>query len=216
MTQDSDASGDLDSRLTRGDEAALAEAFSLHRDRLRRMVSFRLDQRLSGRVDASDILQEAYIDATQRLHHFANTPMSVFVWLRQVTTQRLIDVHRRHLDAQRRDAKQEVSIQRAALQQGTSASVAMQLVDSFISPSQAAIRAELVSKLESVLEEMDPLDREVLALRHFEELTNNEVAEVLGIQKSTASNRYVRALSRLRKLLTEIPGFVDDAESRGA
>jgi RNA polymerase sigma-70 factor (ECF subfamily) len=133
--------------------------------------------------------------------------MPVFVWLRMITNQRLIDVHRRHLGAKMRDAGQEVSLHRHDVSGGTSMSMAVHLVGHLTSPSQAAIRAELETRLETALNEMDPIDREVLALRHFEELTNNEVAEVLGIQKAAASNRYVRALKRLREILAATPGF---------
>lgn len=211
MLDDADNVDQLDSRLRDGDEQALAELFTMHRERLRRMVEFRMDRRLQGRVDASDIVQEAYIDASQRVRHYARKPeMSSFVWLRQIATQRLIDVHRRHLDAQMRDARQEVSIHRGDLAGTTSASIAAELAGQFASPSQLAIHAELLDQLEDALESMDPIDREVLALRHFEELTNNEVAQVLDITKSAASNRYVRALGRLKSVLEAIPGFFDE------
>ena len=211
MLDDAEKVDQLDTRLRDGDEKALAELFTLHRERLRRMVEFRMDRRLQGRVDASDIVQEAYIDASQRVRHYAKKPeMSFFVWLRQITTQRLIDVHRRHLDAKMRDARQEVSIHRGDLAATTSASIAAELIGQFVSPSQLAIRAELFDQLESALEGMDPIDREVLALRHFEELTNNEVAQVLDITKSAASNRYIRALGRLKSVLEKVPGFFDD------
>lgn len=204
---------ELVARVQDGDEQALAELFSMHRERLRRMVEFRMDRRLQGRVDASDIVQEAYIDAAQRVHHYTKKPeMSFFVWLRQITTQRLIDVHRRHLDAKMRDARQEVSIHRGDLAATTSASIAAELMGQLVSPSQLAMRAELLDQLEDALDTMDPIDREVLALRHFEELTNNEVAQVLDITKSAASNRYVRALGRLKSVLEEIPGFFDEGE----
>lgn len=215
MLDDVGLSDELASRLRDGDEQALAELFSVHRERLRRMVEFRLDRRLQGRVDASDILQEAYIDASQRVHHYAEKPeMSFFVWLRQITTQRLIDVHRRHLDAQKRDARQEVSIHFGNLGATTSASIAAELIGHLASPSQLAMRAELLDQMEDALESMDPMDREVLAMRHFEELTNNETAQVLGITKSAASNRYVRALSRLKAVLEGVPGFFDEEDDK--
>ncbi len=211
---DSSSIARIAARLKDGDDQALAELFSVYRERLRRMVEFRLDKRLQGRVDASDVLQEAYLDAAQRIRHYAKKPeISIFVWLRQVTTQRLIDVHRRHLNAKRRDAKQEVSINAPNLTAATSASMAVQLVGHFASPSQMAIRAEMLDLVESALENMDAIDREVLAMRHFEELTNNEVAEVLGLTKSAASNRYVRALLRLKQVLAEVSGFFAETET---
>ena len=215
MSGDSGTNEHLVERLRGGDRQALAELFSLYRTRLRRMVEFRMDRRLQGRVDASDVLQEAYIDAEQRVRHYLAKPeMSFFVWLRQVAIQRMIDVHRRHLDAQMRDAKQEVPIHRGNPANATSASMAAQLVGHLTSPSQRVLRAELLDQVEIALERMDAIDREVLALRHFEQLTNNEIAEVLGVTKAAASNRYVRALSRLRDVLAKVPGFFGEADGR--
>lgn len=199
-----------DSRLARvlaGDERAFAEAFAQHRERLWRMVHFRLDRRLQGRVDADDVLQEAYLDGVKRLHHLAESqPISLFVWLRLITGQTLIDVHRRHLGAKMRDAEREESIQQR-LSEGTSVSLSFHLLAHLTSPSQAAAKAELTALVEEALGGMSDTDREVLALRHFEELTNSEVAEVLGIERKAASIRYVRALARLKTVLQQIPGF---------
>ena len=208
---DSGFNDELIGRLRSGEEHAFVELFSLHRSRLKRLLEFRMDRRLRGREDASDILQEVYIDAHQRMRHYLKRPkLSFYVWLRQLTTQRLIDVHRRHLKAERRDVKQEVVINRTALT-ATSASMAVQLASYLASPSQIAMHAELVTQIEKALGEMDEIDREVIALRHFEELRNSEVAEVLGIKDAAASNRYMRALTRLREVLQEIPGFLDES-----
>ncbi|WP_182867177.1 sigma-70 family RNA polymerase sigma factor [Stieleria mannarensis] len=202
---------ELVERLQSGEEHAFVELFSIHRQRLKRMLEFRMDRRLRGREDASDILQEVYIDAHQRMRHYLRRPqLSFYVWLRQLTTQRLIDVHRRHLKAEMRDIKQEVGINRQMLA-ATSASMALQLASVLASPSQIAMHAELVLQIEKALEGMDEIDREVIALRHFEELRNSEVAEVLGIKDAAASNRYMRALTRLREVLQEIPGFLDES-----
>jgi RNA polymerase sigma-70 factor, ECF subfamily len=202
--------GDLLDRVRRGDERALAELFSTERDRLWRMVQARLDRRLRGRVDPDDILQEAYLDATRRIAHFANEPeMSFFLWLRLIVGQTLIDVHRRHLEAQRRDAGRDVSIAGRGSPDASSASLAGYLVAHLTSPSQAAIRAEMEAQLGRAIDSLDPIDREVLVLRHFEELTNGEVAEVLGLQVKAASIRYVRAIARLKGILDRFPGFAD-------
>jgi RNA polymerase sigma-70 factor (ECF subfamily) len=208
-----DESGELRDQLRRladGDQQALTELFARYRDRLRRMVKLRLDRRLQGRVDASDVLQEAYLDAARRAADYAANPtMPFFLWLRWLTGQRLLMVHRQHLGAKMRDAGQEVSLYRGALPQASSVSLAAQLLGRMTSPSLAAVRAEMQLKLQEALNSMDPLDREVLTLRHFEELSNGEVAAVLGIQKSAASNRYIRALKRLKDVLTNMPGFFD-------
>jgi RNA polymerase sigma-70 factor (ECF subfamily) len=209
----SDESGDTPEQLRRlaaGDQQALAELFARHRDRLRRMVKLRLDRRLQGRVDASDILQEAYLDAARRSADYAANPtMPFFLLLRFLTGQRLLMVHRRHLGARARDAGQEVSLYRGALPQASSVSLAAHLLGRMTSPSLAAVRAEMQLTLQEALNGMDPLDREVLTLRHFEELSNGETAALLGIQKSAASNRYIRALKRLKEVLSGLPGFLD-------
>lgn len=192
------------------DERDFARQFTEHRPRLKQMLQFRMDPRLRARTDLSDVLQEAYIDAYQRLGHFAKQPeMSFYLWLRQVTMQRLIDLHRRHLMAGKRDVRQEVRLEQQRYNATTSAAIARHFIDAIVSPSQVAMRQEMLAQLESTLESMEDMDREVLALRHFEELGNGEVAELLGISEGAASNRYVRALSRLRKLLEQIPDFFD-------
>jgi RNA polymerase sigma-70 factor (ECF subfamily) len=197
---------DLARRLRAGDREALADLFAAQRDRLWRIVDFRLDPRLRRRLDADDVLQQAYLDAAQRLEHFRGEgATSAFVWLRLIVTQTLADLHRTHLGAQMRDAGREIFLDAGAA--GTSVSLARHLIGSLTSPSGVAARAESVAQLEAALAEMDTIDREVLALRHFEELSNSEVAEVLGIQPKAASIRYVRALKRLRMILAELPGF---------
>jgi RNA polymerase sigma-70 factor (ECF subfamily) len=211
MGQDPDDSEHLLHRAAAGDRDALPALWDRHRKRLRQMVRLRLDGRLQGRVDPSDVLQEAYLDLADRLPDYArDRPMPVFLWLRLVTGQRLMQVHRHHLGAAMRDAGREVSLYRGALPQASSASLAAQLLGRLTTASQAAVRAERQVQLQAVLNGMDPADREILALRHFEELSNGEAAEILGLSKSAASARYVRALGRLRDLLEHVPGFSDE------
>ncbi|WP_439625186.1 sigma-70 family RNA polymerase sigma factor [Gemmata sp.] len=200
----------LIARLRAGDRGALAELFDRHRDKLRRMVQLRLDHRLAGRVSPSDVLQEAYIDALKRVDHYFDKPdQPFFGWLRLVVGQRLADVHREHL-AQKRNAGKDVTIDAPA--PGTdSACLAAYLLGGLTSPSHAAAKNEAYAQLEEALNQMDPVDREVLALRHFEELSNTETAEILGIQPAAASKRYVRALARLKQILETLPGFTDGA-----
>lgn len=187
-------------QLQRDGQQALARLFSGYRERLERMVRFRMDPRLSGRIDPDDILQEAYLEIDRRVQDYVDQPtVPLFVWMRQITWQILIDTHRRHLVAKARNITQEAS--RTPGAGLTSASLAAQLVGQLTSPSQAAIRNERLQRVREALDAMEEIDREVLALRHFEQLTNNEVADVLGLQKAAASNRYVRALSRLKQTL---------------
>lgn len=179
-----------------------------------------MDDRLRGRVDADDVLQEAYLSAAQRLDHFGKRqqetnpskvggegPMSLFVWLRLIVAQTLVDAHRRHLGAQMRDAGREVAIHAGPSPVKTSVSLAGCLLGKLTSPSQAAMRAELGAKLKDALAGMSQLDQEVIALRHFEHLSNTEVAEALAIEAKAASIRYVRAIKRLKEVLDTTPGF---------
>ena len=207
MTGDSNAGmEDLERRLRDGDAEALAEVFSGERERLWRVIHFRVAEPLRGRLDPDDVLQEAFLAASQRLKHYAESPAtSPFIWLRMIVNQTLVDLNRRHLGAQRRDAGREVSLDGAPYAQATSASVAIQLVGNFTSPSGAAARADQHKLVQNAIEQMDPIDREVLALRHFEELTNSEVAEALGIEQKAASIRYIRALRRLKEILAQVP-----------
>ena len=208
---------DLLRRAASGDREALAALFDHYRRRLRQMVRLRLDRRLQGRVDPSDVLQEAYLDVAQQLPSYLQKQerMSFFLWLRLVTGQRMMRLHRQHLGAEMRSVGREVSLYKGALPQATSVSLAAQLLGRFTSVSQAAMRAEMQVKLQEALNSMDPLDREIIALRHFEELSNKEAAEVLGVSKAAASNRYVRALARLQSVLESIPGFLDQSQHHG-
>ncbi len=194
--------------LRSGGEHAVAELYSKYREQLRRMVDFRLDRRLYGRVDSADVLQDAYIEVARRIGEFLKEPaVSFFVWARQLTWQILLKTHRHHLGVQKRDVRKDVFIDRTDDPNATSVSLAARLIAEMTSPSLAAIKEERTEQLRQALETMDEIDREVLALRHFEHLTNTEVAEVLGIQKTAASNRYVRALERLREILNEVMGI---------
>ena len=211
MDNATDEDSELAGRLRRGDQAALAELFARHRERLWRLVNFRLDHRLLGRVDPDDLLQDSFLAAAQRIEHFAKTEsMSPFVWLRLIVCQTLVDMHRHHLGAQLRDAGREVGLNAGPWPQTTSASLANQLVGNVTSPSQAVGRAEMVQKVEQAIAQMNETDQEILALRHFEELTNSEVAESLGIEQKAASIRYVRALTRLQNILADVPGLLSE------
>jgi RNA polymerase sigma-70 factor, ECF subfamily len=191
---------------------ALAQVLSHYRERLVKMIDFRLDTRLMGRLDVDDVLQEVYLMSARRLDDFlANPAVPTFVWMRTMAQQVLADVHRRHLGAQKRDARRDVPLHRRQGDGATSGSIAARLADSLTSPSKAAARADMRQHLYSAFEQMDPIDREVLALRHFEDLTNGEVAAVLGLKQAAASNRYVRALKRLREIMTAAGAGADDA-----
>src|SRR5260370_28235295 len=152
-----------------GDQAALNELFARHRARLRRMVELRLARRLQARIDASDVIQEAYVDVVSRLDEYLRDPRyPLFLWLRLIVGERLLKLHRHPLGTQMRDAGLEVSIYRGALPEASSAALAAQLLGKHTSPTQAAVRAERMMRLQEALNTLDPMDREVLSLRHFE------------------------------------------------
>jgi RNA polymerase sigma-70 factor, ECF subfamily len=166
-------------------------------------VSMRMDHRLQGRIDPSDVVQDTFLDADRRLAEFQadSRQLPLFLWLRLLATQRLVDLHRRHLGAQMRDASLEISVHQPCSLQTSSIWLASKLVDPHETGSSAAIRNEIEESVRAALDGMDATDREVLAMRHFEQLTNREVALALGLTTTAASNRYIRALRRLKKVL---------------
>jgi RNA polymerase sigma-70 factor (ECF subfamily) len=210
MTDESGDVPDLLRRAADGDPAAADALFARYRDRLKRMVQLRLSRRLQGRVDDSDVLQEAYLEAARKLPEYAADPhLPVFLWLRHLTGLKLAEVHRRHLGTQLRDADREMTLHRGGLPAVNSVSLAAQLLGKLTTPSQAAIKAETRLHVQEALNAMDPIDREVLALKHFEQLSTSEIATALGLSKAGAGSRYLRALRRLKEVLSQIPGFTE-------
>jgi RNA polymerase sigma-70 factor (ECF subfamily) len=190
-----------------GDQRCWGELLMQHSRRLRAMIALRLDQRLQGRIDPSDVLQEVFVEASAQLPAYARQPtMPFYLWLRLITGQKMVALFRHHLGAQARHAGREVPLFGGGIPETSSAALAAQLLDREPRPSEAAIRAERALRLQEALNSLEPLDREVLALRHFEMLNGGEVAQVLGIQESAASKRYLRALRKLRDVLKSRPG----------
>jgi RNA polymerase sigma-70 factor (ECF subfamily) len=186
----------------KGDPVSWEALLGQSRQRLHRMVTFRLDQRLQGRIDPSDVLQDAYLEAWQALGSYMRQPaMPFFLWLRGIAGNKLRELHRHHLGTQMRDPRREVSIHGGGLSETTTAALAAQLLGNLTRASEEAVRAELKVRLQDALNTMEELDREVLALRHFEQLSPAETAGVLGIKEKAAGMRYVRALRRLREIL---------------
>jgi RNA polymerase sigma-70 factor, ECF subfamily len=178
------------------------------------MISLRLDPRLQGRIDPSDVLQEAFLAASLQLQDYARSrSMPIFLWLRLVAGQKLVALHRHHLGKKIRDAGREVALFQGALPEASSTALAARLLGREAAPSEAAMRAELALRLEAALNSMDTLDREVLVLRHFEQLSNAEAAQVLDIQPAAASKRYIRALRRLKEILQKLPGGLEEWKS---
>ncbi len=198
-------------RLRGGDRRALAALLDRHRDGLRRMVELRLDPRLRARLDASDVLQEAFLDVAKDLDAYLAAPgLPPLLWLRLHVGRRLTTLHRQHLGVRMRDAGLEISLYQGAMPEASSAALASMLLGRHTSPTQAAQRAERILRVQEALNSLDPLDREVLALRHFEQLGRSEAAEVLGITPEAGAKRYFRALKRLQDALATLPGGGED------
>ena len=165
MTHGFEPAGELDQLRSRGEEA-VAELFGNYREKLLRMIAYRLDSRIIGKVDGEDILQDAFVETARRIQDYLDQPsVPFFVWLRQITKQVLIDTHRRYLGAKMRDVNQEVGLFHGGSADTSSSGLAAQLADSLTSPSQFAVREEMVAELRAALDELDELDREVLVLR---------------------------------------------------
>jgi RNA polymerase sigma-70 factor (ECF subfamily) len=193
-------------RAAAGDAGAWGALLTEHDERLRRMVAFRLDPRLRGRVDASDVVQEAYLQAADhRPDYFRQPgPAPLFLWLRKIVVNKLHETHRHHLGARMRDAGREVA--GGSDSDATAVALIAGLTGHAAGPGTAAAGAEAKERLREALAGMGEIDREVLALRHFEQLSNAETAAVLGIQERAAKERYVRAMRRLREALADMPG----------
>lgn len=197
-------------RARAGDRQALNEIFVRHRERLLRMIEMRLDWRLQARLDASDVIQDAFLEVAGRLDEYLRDPkVPLFLWLRLVVGEQLINLHRHHLGTQMRAAGREVSLYREALPAASSAALAAQLLGKHTSPTDAAIRAERMLRVQEALNALDPIDREVLSLRHFEQLNRSETAQVLGVSEAAAAKRYLRALDRLKDALADMPGGLE-------
>jgi len=197
-------------RARNGDRAAVGSLLEAQRPALKRMLAMRMDGRLRGRIDPADIIQDAFLEASLRLEAYLRNPtMPLWLWVRFIAVQRLHATYREHLGSKKRDARREVDLAGGYQVEATSEALAAQLLGKLSTPSQTVVRAELRARLLETLDSMDPMDKEVIALRHFEHLGNAETAQVLGIDESAASKRYLRAMKRLRILLDRIPGMAE-------
>lgn len=194
-----------------GDHKSWRELSDAHGQRISRMIRLRLDTRVAGRVDVDDVLQETFLEAWQSLPRYTKYPdVPFYLWLRGIAVNKLLDVHRRHLGVQKRDARREVSLDAKRAPETTTEAFAEQLIGNITPPPRAASREELRAKLLESLERMDSIDREVLSLRHFEQLSPAEAAIVLGIDTKAAGMRYIRALRRLKASLCGLSDSLSD------
>lgn len=185
-----------------GDDDAWRDLLHRFHARLRRMVHLRMDPRVTGRIDPSDVLQDAYMDARDLLPAYVADPRyPFFLWLRLLTGNRLNKLHRFHLGQQVRDVNREVPLFHGSVPEASSTAIAAQMLGHDSDPPDHVARAEIRGRVVEAVNNLDPLDREVLTLRHFERLSSGEAAEVLGISVAAARKRYIRALKRLRDVI---------------
>ena len=202
MWPDHDKTKDMLSAAKTGDAGAVERLLAEFREPLRRVIDLRLDPVLGRRVDASDIVQDVLIEANQRLTEYLRSPAMPFhLWLRHLAQDRIIDAHRRHRQAQRRSIDKEQPLHRPAWVDESSMQLASQLVDTEKTPASAAIHLELQRRLETAMTRLADDDRDIILMRHHEQLSNQDVATELGLTEAAASMRYLRALRKLRAIL---------------
>ena len=185
-----------------GDDDAVNGLLDRHREAVRRLVQMRLDRKIRQRVGVSDVVQDVLISAHRRLQDYLKSPAMPFhLWIRQITKDRIIDAHRRHRVSAKRSVDREQPAHVPANMDHSSLAIANQLVDGEITPMAAATQRELASRVEQTITELPEQDRDILLMRHYEFLSNQEVAEALGLSQPAASMRYLRAIRRMRELL---------------
>lgn len=186
----------------KGDGEAINRLMERHRDSVKRMVQLRLDARIQRRIDVSDIVQEVMVEAHRRLAGYVSNPgMAFHLWLRQIAYDRIIDAHRRHRVSAKRSVDREQHQGLAAGSEQSSIQLAAQLMDQQITPAAAAAQKEMAAIVEQAVTQLDEPDQEIIVLRHYEQLSNQEAATVLGMTEPAASMRYLRAIRRLRSIL---------------
>ena len=211
MTDEHTVTQELLAEIGRGGPDAVNRLLERHRSSLRRMVALRLDRQIARRVDASDIVQDVMLEASERLREYLADPKMPFhVWLRHLARDRMIDMHRRHRGAQRRSLDRERSLTSPQYSDQSSFDLASQLAASELTPAAATIRKELEQRFVVALEQLDEDDRDILLMRHFEQLGNTETAEALGLSTAAAGMRHLRALRKLRAILGERPSLKGD------
>jgi RNA polymerase sigma-70 factor (ECF subfamily) len=202
MWPNSPETQELLNQAKQGEAGAVERLLETHREPLRRMVGLRLDPALAGRVDASDIVQDVMLEVSQRLNDYLRDPAMPFhLWVRHIARDHMIDAHRRHRQAQRRSLDREQPIVPAALVDKSSLELAGQFLDRELTPASAAVRQELQRRMQQAVAELDEDDREIILMRHYEQLSNQEVATALGLSEAAASMRHLRAVRRLREAL---------------
>lgn len=187
------------------DASAIARLFEHHRQRLKRMITLRMDERLARRVDPSDVVQETFVEALRKIHgYLQDRPVPFYPWLRQIAWNRLIDLHRRHVVAKERAVDREGVLQ-PPLSARSATTLADKLVSHESSPSAQLVHSEMRHRVQAAIMRLPSRFREVLVLRHLEQISVAEIAAVLGVAEGTVKSRHFRALAQMRELLKETP-----------
>jgi RNA polymerase sigma-70 factor (ECF subfamily) len=213
MWPDAGNTQELLSAIRAGDAAAASPLLERHREAVRRLVALRLDRKIQRRIDASDIVQDALVEANRRLPDYVRNPQLPFhLWLRQIARDRVIDAHRRHRGAAQRSVDREQALGVSQFLDRSALDLAGELRDHReLTPAAAALRQELEARFRAALQQLDEADREVIQMRHFEQLSNQDTAAALGLSEPAAGMRYLRAVRRLRAQLAEVPSLSGDA-----
>lgn len=187
-----------------GNDDAVNALLERHRGAIRRLVELRLDRKVQRRVDVSDVVQEVMVEASGRLTRYLDDPVMAFhLWLRQIAWDHIIDTYRRHRVSAKRNMDREQPMVGGDNPDESSVDLAVQLCDPNLTPATVASQREIAAQVEQAIRELDDSDQEVIVMRHYEHLSNLEIAEVLGLNPPAASMRYLRAVRRLRTVLEE-------------
>jgi len=185
-----------------GDDDAVNRLIERHRAAVLRMVQMRLDHKIRRRVDVSDVVQDVMIEANRRLQaYIANPAMPFHLWLRHIAKDRIIDAHRRHRGSQKRSVDREQALAVPGANDRSTMDLAVHLCDRELTPAAAATQREMAKRVADAVSELGDQDGEIIIMRHYEQLTNQEVAAALDLTEPAASMRYLRAVRRLRELL---------------
>ncbi|MEQ1830327.1 MAG: sigma-70 family RNA polymerase sigma factor [Pirellula sp.] len=210
---DGEVTAELLVNVRDGQAIAVEQLMDRHRNSLRRMIQLRLDQRLMQRMDVSDVIQDVLLEANRRLSDYLSNPVIPFhLWIRQIAKDRIIDAHRRHrVSAKRSIDREQAQAGKGSVDQST-LDLANQFCDRALTPAAAATQREIAQQIEAAVQKLRENDREIILMRHYEQLDNQEVAQTLGLTEPAASMRYLRALKRLREIIEQLPKLRQDLQ----
>jgi len=202
MWPDQQPTKELLAQAKDGDDSAVNQLMDRHRNSLRQLIRLRLDAKIQRRVDVSDVVQDVLVEANRRLNKFIENPIMPFhLWLRQIAKDRIIDAHRRHRVSAKRSVDREQGMAIPRGQGHSSIQLASMLGDDRLTPAAAALQKEMAAKVEAAISRLSDKDCEIITMRHYEHLTNQEIGTILGLTEPAASMRYLRAVQRLKAMM---------------